>query len=379
VYDRRLALSIIRKIKANAELSLARAYERQKRRQEYDVVVQMLGQPRRPRVSSMTRRPESVVSEEGYIETIRNARADSESLWRPFDLSALLLNPISKAFTDAYHRVGSSLGFTHRITLSLWSSDWSGTSGSWFRAKFGLEWDGSEGATYENKIHNASTTICLSALQQDVASYANIGLMVVEVGVSMSPEFDRAVLKEIVQRVVPQSRYRISILLVNFGAPDRVPDMASYAGLFYHTAVLTVPETGAGTALQESVSDLVASYEIRLSAFGEQQAQQNLAEKAKLAADRAAAKAEAEREQEYQDRMRRWNRLQAQTSLQYFRNLNNQQEIFAKSNKRKFSDTSVSSEKLFPVTKSSRSSAQIVPKSVSELRSLVDSVTRGSI
>lgn len=370
IHERRIARNVIRRIKANAETSLARVHERRRRQHEYNAVVQQLGQPRRARVSSAQRRNVSL-SEESYIETIRAARADAETLWAPYDLRTLLLEPIAAAFastTDA-----PLLSFSHRLTVAFWSTDWSGTAGQWFRTKFGLQWDGAPGTTYENKIASPSTTVSLTALQQDPSTFASVGVVVVEIGVAVSPNFDEALLSEIAQRVTSHSRFRVSALLVNFGAPERVPDLSPYAGAFADIRVLTIPETGASDALTQSVKALLASFRVQLSPQGAREAEQRLADRAKAAADRAAAREAAEREQAAKDRLRKWNRLQAQTSLEYFRQLNNQQELLPRpSAKRKISDTPAPG----PPQKSQRAVSDVVPKSVSQLRALVESVNR---
>lgn len=358
---KRNAIHILQKVGAVAK---ERADEKRRRREEYELVSKQLGK-RVYRSASQNsldrvRRRITPKSSREEISAIRSARQEAQNLWKTLDVSELLIPGIEQGFK-------STRTFDRSAKVVVFCKDWDSVTGQWTRDKLGLQWNGRQDTTYERVVRNArGTQVSVSALQQDPSTYYTVCGLVFECGLDEDFDYDRAALREVVNRLNEGSRYTSNVILLYWGrrSQDEVLDALQVS---QHSENFIFCNTNQGSASEQlsiALQTLAGEFRGELTARGRRE-EAAIAHEQQLAAQKRHEELERLRqikEQEEQDNMVK--KMKSRNSLSFF-----------SGTKRPMNDTSEPNPTPAKAKrKIEEGSKSFVPKGISELQELVSSV-----
>uniref|UniRef100_A0A060SXG0 Nuclear mRNA export factor n=1 Tax=Blastobotrys adeninivorans TaxID=409370 RepID=A0A060SXG0_BLAAD len=358
---KRNAIHILQKVGAVAK---ERADEKRRRREEYELVRKQLGK-RVYRSASQNsldrvRRRITPKSSKDEISAIRSARQEAQNVWKTLDVSELLIPGIEQGFK-------STRTFDRSAKVVVFCRDWDNVTGQWTRDKLGLQWNGRQDTTYEKVVRNArGTQVSVSALQQDPSTYYTVCGLVFECGLDEDFDYDRAALREVVNRLNEGSRYKSNVILLYWGRRPQheVLDALQVSQYSENFIFCDTNQGSASNQLSIALQTLAGGFRGELTGRGRRE-EAAIAHEQQLAAQKRHEELERLRqvkEQEEQDKMVK--KMKSRSSLSFFSGTKRPMNDYSEPNptpakaKRKIDEGSKS----------------FVPRGISELQELVSSV-----
>ncbi|CAN6596744.1 nuclear mRNA export protein Sac3p [Trichomonascus vanleenenianus] len=312
---RRVWSSAIHRFKQAALRAKDIADEKKRRLDEVNSVTAELGRAvvrrRVSRKGSKKRLNEGLYrGEDSQVAQIQAVSNSARQVWTPLDLAEIALPPLEQAFKK--NRM-----FDRQVKYTIFCEDWESTTGKWMRTKFRLEL--SPRGRYESTIERNGTQLTVSNLENDPETFRVVGGVIFECGINdLSVDYER--LREIMQRITPESRFRLSVMLLYLGSLD---EAAVYAGLQVAQYDVPVVFCGAGGGdaqvnLETAVRQLSGTFDATYSARGQRERDDILAEQERAAKMRRRKEQEVLRSQQQMAEQKRFEDMRRYSSLQYF-------------------------------------------------------------
>lgn len=158
----------------------------------------------------------TIQTQEQITAKINQAQQVANRLWKPLDLATLSLPRLERSLKSQVHLYGKT-----KVILSCFCRDWDSVAGKWIKTKFQLEGP-------EISSNSGTTVLETQQLRDDDLSYRNLIQLAFVCGLdddgrpvernaeeSIS-QYDAAALAAILQRVIPNSLFKVQLLIVSW-------------------------------------------------------------------------------------------------------------------------------------------------------------------
>lgn len=379
MFNKTLKRLVVKRLIATARYAKLCSIEKKKRVDEYQSMVHSLGASKPHSISISKAHLHPRFHEISQIKLIQETRGLTSTLWKPLNLPLIF-----RSLDDAFKK---QLSFERKIKIAVYCHDWNGTSGAWLRKKLQLIWDGSENSTFENTVRSKSTEVTIGAFTDQPQTYNNIGLLLFECGLESSSHYDSEALRAILSRLFGKTFYQICILIVSWHDRSceevfkylKVDELQKeYSGKYIQQFLFQKIGTegmSSSDELEIGLTNLCDTFTAELSPRGQEMRSEATKEKSNILERELEEKIKNDEENRLKMAEERYQLIGKYGSLQ----MPYQQLALSSVPKRKRSSsqgTSVSPllKSGWDTPKKKKDGTEVIPKSISELQSLLASL-----
>lgn len=301
----------------------------ERRMQEYEMISKQLGRPRKisgqgtlVRLPSFSKERSSLTPKQRYDQKMQEIKREKEktaTFWKPFDLDAIVANPIEAGLRQNY-----IYGETE-VRVACFCQNWESVVGQWLQAKLKLgQWVPSS---------SKATKVLVEQLQEDPATYRDVCQLILVTGLNAEgqPQSDltyyREALTAIMGLISERTKFKLDLMVMYWG-DDGATEVSVFEQLGVRDHMTSLNNTvfcamggqidDPSLEFQTSLGELSANFRGFYSARGAKEKEQ---ERQRLLAERENREYKAYLETVRQDeaeRNRRIEKIQKMNSLHFF-------------------------------------------------------------